>query len=173
MSINYGCNDNELAVLRAFEEHGPELTLRELAKHCPSGRSDSTSWARNSLRKPRRHGFIKQAGRGRYAVTDKLALFNGAALAEARKGAHVSQEAVRKAIGASSRQRISDFERGAKRPQLTEVYQIAGFLKVRRFERALFHAAPPVIEQSAPNEDWSTVYGVSIYEPSEAPEAAA
>ena len=128
--INYGCNENERLVLAAFEASG-ELSLGELAEHCPSGQVDHTSWARNSLRKPVRHGLIEKVGRGRYAVSGKLGSFDGSRLAEARKEQGLSQETIRERIGASSRQRVSDLERGAKRPGLIELYALAGALRVR------------------------------------------
>ena len=165
MSINYGCNDNEAILLRAFEAN-PVLTLRELAEHCPSGSTAHTSWARNSLRKPVRHGLIAKVGRGRYEVTPTLSTFKGSALAAARKAAHLSQEQVRTTIGASSRQRVSDLEHGHKRPTLTELYALAGAL---RFKLEGFF---PIVTPEAPAEpskadDWSEVGGVKAIEPSE------
>lgn len=133
MSINYGCNDNEAIVLAAFEKR-PVLTLGDLAKHCPSGSGsgDTTSWARNSIRKPTKHGLIAKVGRGRHEVTPKLATFcGGQVLAEARKQALMSQVQVAEIIGASGRNRVSDIERGAKRPSLTELYALMGAVKVK------------------------------------------
>ncbi len=167
MSINYGCNDNERIVLAAFEADGPVLTLRDLAEHCPSGSVDHTSWARNSLRKPVRHGLIAKVGRGRYEVTPKLSTFNGETLAEARKEAHLSQEQVKAIIGASGRQRISDLERGSNRPTLTELYALAGAVKIRL--EKLFPAEEPKETSQEPkaSDDWSEVGGIKADEPSE------
>jgi transcriptional regulator with XRE-family HTH domain len=171
MSLNYGCNDNEAAVLAAFDET-PVLTLGELAEKCPSGKLDHTSWARNSLRKPVKHGLIAKVGRGRYEVTPKLATFNGKALAEARKEARLSQEQVRAMIGASSRQRVSDLERGAKRPGLVELYALCAAVQVRLPNLFPVVEALEVLEAQEPAvDDWSEVGGVKAVEPSE--EAAA
>jgi len=148
MSINYGCNDNEAIVLGAFDAD-PVLTLKQLAELCPSGRSDYTSWARNSLRKPVKHGLIAKVGRGRYEVTPKLASFDGSALAAARREARLSQEEVKTMIGASSRQRISDLERGAKRPGLVELYALTGALGVRISKLFPDQARLEVVEANA------------------------
>jgi len=171
MSLNYGCNNNEAILLRAFEA-SPVLTLRELAEHCPSGSKDHTSWARNSLRKPVRHGLIAKVGRGRYEVTPTLSTFKGSALAAARQAAHLSQEEVRVSIGASGRQRISDLERGSNRPSLTELYALAGVLKVRL--ETLFPIVTPEAPEATPEaDDWSEVGGVKAVEPSEDAKAKA
>lgn len=158
MSINYGCNDNEAIILVAFDVK-PVLTLRELAERCPSGKDDHTSWARNSLRKPVKHGLIAKVGRGRYEVTSKLASFDGSKLVEARKAASLSQEQLKEKIGASSRQRVSDLERGAKRPGLVELYALTAALHVRLDVFFPVVEAPPVVE------DWSEVGGVKAFEP--------
>ncbi len=163
MSLNYGCNDNEAIILRAFEA-SPVLTLRDLAEHCPSGSLDHTSWVRNSLRKPVRHGLIAKVGRGRYEVTPKLSTFKGSALAAARKAAHLSQEQVKTIIGASTRQRVSDLERGAKRPSLTELYALAGALG---FKLEGFFPIVEVPAKPSKADDWSEVGGVKATEPCE------
>lgn len=149
MSLNYGCNDNEKIILGLFDK-SPVNTLKDLAEHCPSGQADYTSWARNSLRKPVKHGFIAKVGRGRYEVTPKMASFDGAKLANARKKAHMSQADLCKAIGASGRQRVSDFERGAKRPSLVEFYALTGALKIRT--KDLFPVIEPQVETEAKGE---------------------
>ena len=128
-----------MAIILAAFVAKPVLTLRELAEHCPSGNEDHTSWARNSLRKPCRHGLIAKVGRGRYEVTPNLATFDVKKLAAIRRQTFlrpedtscVSQEHVKAIIGARSRQRVSDLERGAKRPTLTEVYALADALRVK------------------------------------------
>jgi len=166
MSLNYGCNNNEAILLRAFEA-SPVLTLRELAEHCPSGSKDHTSWARNSLRKPVRHGLIAKVGRGRYEVTPTLSTFKGSALAAARQAAHLSQEEVRVSIGASGRQRISDLERGSNRPSLTELYALAGALRFKLEGFFPIVKTSEAVTEPSKADDWSEVGGVKAIEPSE------
>ncbi len=128
MSVNHGVNPNEHAVLTAFET-SHVMTLRALADVCVSGNpTDRSSAARNSLRKPVRHGFVSKVSRGTYEATNKLSTFSGGLFKEAREAADMSQEAVKVAIGASSRQRVSDLERGKKSPSLTEVYALSAAL---------------------------------------------
>jgi DNA-binding XRE family transcriptional regulator len=132
MSINYGLNSNEKAVVSAFESN-PVQSLRDLAAVCVSDNpKDRSSAARNSLRKLVRFGFVVKAGRGTYELTNKLASFDGARLKSAREETGMSQEAVKMLIGASSRQRVSDLERGAKRPSgLLEVFALSKALGCR------------------------------------------
>lgn len=141
MSINYGINEKEFAVLKAFEE-SPVLTLKELSAIVSSGNSDNTSGARNSLRKPVKHGFVAKVGRGRYELTPKRKEFNGSVLREARIESGMSQNEVALALGCG-RQRVGDFETGRKKPQVAEIYAIA---KVFKAKISSFFPASAVVE---------------------------
>jgi transcriptional regulator with XRE-family HTH domain len=63
-------------------------------------------------------------------VTAAAARFDGAVLARAREAAGLSQSALAVRIGASSKQRIWHWERGAEQPQPRFVPEIARVLQV-------------------------------------------
>jgi hypothetical protein len=64
-------NKKEKKVLDALAEDSKDMALSDLAKAAfpSSNKAEGNSWARNSLRRPVRAGFVEKSARGEYKIT--------------------------------------------------------------------------------------------------------
>jgi transcriptional regulator with XRE-family HTH domain len=101
----------------------------------------------------------RNSGIGRVAGMVAVARLDGAALARAREAAGLSQSALAQRVGASSKQRIWHWERGAEQPQPRFVPEIARVTDIEKRTHLPPSARQPLAKRRIASLNASTISG--------------